>query len=367
MPESGRNRPPADPIKSRLGRPLRVRRDPFDTESEGQARGSSRSLKPRPPRRGDRNVTVDRGPVRSKLKRASGLLLDYRLRWPRRILLFFVSPLVILLGIWASLFGSADDEKTATRAPAVVETEPSTVPTTTRNVVTTSVAVAAPPSTGSQGTSVEDPDWSTIVRSIVLLYSPRCEIAGSGTLVLDGSFILTNAHVATDERGEPCDLQVAVVDSPRDTPQWVANAAVIESAIDQDLDLAVVRVVDELGNATELRNRQPIQLALSESFAFAQEIKVIGYPGMGGSTISQTSGQVSGFEEDFVKTDAKMGPGVSGGAAFSADTGAFLGVPTSGSSAAIGSSGEMEGDWLGWIRPVSYAQPLLAKAKRSSN
>ena len=165
MPESGRNRPPADPIKSRLGRPLRVRRDPFDTESEGQARGSSRSLKPRPPRRGDRNVTVDRGPVRSKLKRASGLLLDYRLRWPRRILLFFVSPLAILLGIWASLFGSADDEKTATRAPAVVETEPSTVPTTTRNVVTTSVAVAAPRQSQKR-VSVETPLVEWTVRPV---------------------------------------------------------------------------------------------------------------------------------------------------------------------------------------------------------
>jgi S1-C subfamily serine protease len=133
------------------------------------------------------------------------------------------------------------------------------------------------------------------------------------------------------------------------------------------MDLAVVRIVDSLGNAITLRDRQPIEVAVSESFVFAQEIKVIGYPGMGGDTISQTSGEVSGFEEDYVKTDAKMGPGVSGGAAFSADTGVFLGVPTAGSSPAIGSSGEMEGDWLGLIRPVSYAHTLLAEAKRSSN
>ena len=65
---------------------------------------------------------------------------------------------------------------------------------------------------------------------------------------------------------------------------------------------------------------------------------------------------------DFYKTSAKMGPGVSGGAAFSAVTGEFVGVPTAGSSSA-----EDGGDILGLIRPNRYVIPLLDRVKRADN
>ena len=298
-----------------------------------------------------------------------------RNRRPVQVVLLFGVLVGILAGTWSLLFNSGESVSEAERASAIAQTTTSVLPTTTRNAVTTSRPAAqtttsvipAIPSTPVQSPSVGEPDWATIARSVVLLDSPQCGIAGSGTLVLDGGFVLTNAHVVTDGYGGSCELDVWVIESPRDLPIWAAGAVVVESALDQVMDLAVVRIVDSHGNFTRLWDRQPIPLTMSDSFFVTQEIKVIGYPGMGGYTISVTGGEVSGFDGDFVKTDAKMGPGVSGGAAFSTDTGEFLGVPTAGSAAAVGSSGEMKGDWLGWIRPAIHAQPLLQAAKRSSN
>ena len=363
MPNHRRDRPPEGPVhESDLSPPLLEGDEELEGSFPTGTHGDETELWPLDPLGG--TPTSGQSRARQAIKREANGTRNVRLA---QVLFFFIFPIAVVAGIWGFMFRSGGDEKPAARAPAVVETATSlAVPTTVLDVTATSVRVASQP-TVSEKPGVDEPAWATIVRSIVLLNSPQCELAGSGTLVLDGSFILTNAHIATDESGRGCDLEVWVVDSPRDPPHWVADAVVIGSAVDQLMDLAVVRIVDSLGNAITLRNRQPIQLAVSESFVFAQKIKVIGYPGMGGNTISQTSGEVSGFEGNFVKTDAKMGPGISGGAAFSVDTGAFLGVPTSGSSASMGSSGEMEGDWLGWIRPVSYAQTLLAKAKRSSN
>ena len=67
---------------------------------------------------------------------------------------------------------------------------------------------------------------------------------------------------------------------------------------------------------------------------------------------------------DFYKTSAKMGAGVSGGAAFSVATGEFIGVPTGASSSEDPTD---SGDILGLIRPSSYAVPLLERAEELSN
>ena len=98
-------------------------------------------------------------------------------------------------------------------------------------------------------------------------------------------------------------------------------------------------------------------------------MKLLGFPGMGGLRISMTPGEQSGWwdgeEADlwsgqFYKTSAKMGPGISGGAAFEAETGEFVGVPTG-----RGDDSGGEGDILGLVRPGHYALRLLEAAERA--
>ena len=69
-------------------------------------------------------------------------------------------------------------------------------------------------------------------------------------------------------------------------------------------------------------------------------LAVIGFPGLGGSTVTFTDGVVAGFldeDEDgvyeWIKTDTEMNPGNSGGLAID-QQGAFIGVPSAGYSRA---------------------------------
>ena len=210
-------------------------------------------------------------------------------------------------------------------------------------------------------------NWDRLTRSIVLLNSPGCGLSGSGTLVLRSDHVLTNAHVVFDD-GKPCDLEVYASESPDVDPEWIAYAVAVPQATDHLHDLAVVRLVDEHGNPVSIEDRSSITIS-DQELAIGNRIKVLGFPGMGGIKITITpgeqagwwTGEGNGWEGDFYKTSAKMGPGISGGAAFTELGGDFIGIPTGGKESPEG------GDVLGLIRPSSYAVPLIEKAAAFSD
>jgi len=211
-------------------------------------------------------------------------------------------------------------------------------------------------------------DWEQIARSVVLIAVPDCggdAWMGSGTIVLDGGHVLTNHHVVDSPW---CEILVLGVESTKDIPVFIAYAEVIPSALDQKLDLAVLRLVDGNGRPTKAFGRPPIEIH-REEIGLGTPMKLLGFPAMGGARISMTPGEQSGWWEDeefdiwsekFYKTSAKMGPGISGGAAFETETGEFVGVPTG-----RGDDSEGEGDILGLVRPGRYALPLLESAERA--
>ena len=192
---------------------------------------------------------------------------------------------------------------------------------------------------------------------------------GSGTIVLDGGHVLTNHHVVIDDFGGFCELKVWGMESLKDYPVWVAYGEVIPQALDRGLDLAVIRLVDGDRRPARAERRTPIEVSRRE-LDLGDEMKVLGFPGMGGEKLTMTPGEFSGWWTDeefdywtgeFYKTSAKMGPGVSGGAAFNAETGEFVGVPTGMDWA----ESNERGDILGLVRPGRYAIPLLAAAERA--
>ena len=226
----------------------------------------------------------------------------------------------------------------------------------------------------TQTSPVEEVDWDQLAHSVVLIEVVDCGGAaweGSGTIVLNGGHVLTNHHVVIDDFGGFCELKVWGMESLKDYPVWVAYGEVIPQALDRELDLAVIRLVDGSGRPTKAVGRTPIEVSRRE-LDLGDEMKVLGFPGMGGEKLTMTPGEISGWWTDeifdlwtgeFYKTSAKMGPGVSGGAAFSAETGDFAGIPTGhGSDRDIV---ESPGDILGLVRPGKYAVPLLEAAERA--
>jgi hypothetical protein len=108
-------------------------------------------------------------------------------------------------------------------------------------------------------------------------------------------------------------------------------------AVDYELDLAVIKIVSDLdGKPIDTK-----QLALdhvlagdSDLLELGDLIRILGYPGIGGETITFTEGSVSGFTRvrgvdgrAWIKTDATIAGGNSGGLAANAD-GQIIGVPT---------------------------------------
>lgn len=162
---------------------------------------------------------------------------------------------------------------------------------------------------------------------------------GSGVIVSESGYILTNNHVieGADE------IDVILNDSRH------ARASVIGS--DPDSDLAVLKI--------ELDKLPVIVLGNSDSLQVGDPVLAIGNPFGVGQTV--TSGIVSALGrnqlgintfENFIQTDAAINPGNSGGALVDA-SGNLLGINTAIYSRSGGNMG------IGFAIPVATAQQVL--------
>jgi len=182
---------------------------------------------------------------------------------------------------------------------------------------------------------------------------------GSGTVVVDGQHVLTNAHVVLTASGGVCsDYYVGFTERFEDPPsRWVPAELVAYEAGPRDSegnvslpDLAVLRLSRRSG-----RTAVPVGVQRLEP---GDEIVTLGFPGTGGETMTLTRGAYSGMLEsgdhDYIKTDADISPGNSGGAAFDGQ-GNFVGVPTAGSPPERGFTE------VGLLIPAAEATRFLAR------
>lgn len=190
--------------------------------------------------------------------------------------------------------------------------------------------------------------------------------AGSGSLVDAGGYILTNFHVIGDpDSGDLYNTRgliwIGVPPAGSAQPPEVLYRAELVDA-DRDLDLALLRIVGTHGGSALPENLGlgVLPIGNSDGVQIGDTITVLGYPGIGGNTLTVTRGGVAGFLPGWFKTDAETNNGNSGGAAIN-DAGELIGVPTAGSSES-GDSEHLPGK-IGLIRPINLAQSLLEKIK----
>jgi len=175
------------------------------------------------------------------------------------------------------------------------------------------------------------------IVAIVEIEGDRVEgWSGSGTIISEDGLVLTNAHVVLSDRYyDVVDLVVSITTAEDQPPQPMFYADVLQA--DANLDLAVIKVRSDLqGNAVNFSDLgiEPVPLGSSDDLQLGDEIVIIGYPGIGGETITLTRGEVSGFTAEdpygnraFIKTSATIAGGNSGGLAATAQ-GEIIGVPT---------------------------------------
>ena len=167
----------------------------------------------------------------------------------------------------------------------------------------------------------------------------RSSSLGSGVIVSDQGYVLTNHHVveAADE------IEVALADARR------AKARLVGS--DPDTDLAVLKL--------DMKNLPAVTFAQSEQARVGDIVLAIGNPYGVGQTVTQGIISALGRShlgintfENFIQTDASINPGNSGGALVDIN-GNLLGINT----AIITRSGGSQG--IGLAIPSSLAKQVM--------
>ena len=249
---------------------------------------------------------------------------------------------------------------------AVVLAPQSTATSVAKLIPTQTVALSAPASvpTATGPTSLDVIGRARMAAVWIVVPEDNSDNAwiGSGSIIDARGLILTNYHVVrnvdTNKPYNAKDLIGVFVQSSTDKPPDRAFFAQIV-VMDGNLDLAILKLTST-GDGKPL----PANLGLtvvplgdSETVKDDQDIRAIGFQQGSGmswkdATVTTLKGTVSGFVENhaWIKTDAQIDHGISGGLAINA-AGELIGIPTAGAGK------------IGYIRPINLAKPLIAQAK----
>ncbi len=234
---------------------------------------------------------------------------------------------------------------------------------------TPSVRPSASPTPGSGSTSqglVEEALHNALLSTVQIMVpiDSNSGSSGSGSILTSRGHILTNFHVIGDpDTGQlynASGLIYVAVNPPdlRSDPEIRYVATLVEA--DTRLDLALLKI-SRLSSGQSL----PPDLALnvmplgdSDTVNIGDQLSIIGFPGLGGNTVTYTRGSVSGFltGEGWIKTDAEINSGNSGGAAIDG-SGKLVGIP----SAANAEKTRVPGK-IGLVRPINLAGRLVGLA-----
>lgn len=211
-----------------------------------------------------------------------------------------------------------------------VITTVSTTPPTSSTAVTTIPPVISPLPAG--GGALTEATIKSIVQVVQVDRLGPCAW-GSGTVVGNEFTVLTNFHVIESISDCPnAKLEVWTVSALDERPSPTHNAVVLGK--DETADLAILRITPKSISAPSLRPA-PIRSGTT----VGEEIFIIGFPNIGGSSITISKGIVSGYTKSegvsWIKTDASISGGNSGGAAVNTK-GELVGVPTMASASENG-------------------------------
>lgn len=218
---------------------------------------------------------------------------------------------------------------------------------------------------------------------------------GSATIVTPDGLLLTNAHLIDNDPTafEKVLFVVSLTLDPAKPPVETYFAEPVTGMVDFEADLAILKITtdmkyNEIDPST--LNLPVVPLGDSDQINLGDTLTILGYPGIGGDTITLTSGNVGGFtaqkqygERAFIKTAASISGGTSGGVALD-NNGFMVGVPTQ-----LGYGGQDDvvdcrivtdtngdgktdyrdqcipvGGFINALRPVNLAKPMIELAKQ---
>ncbi|MDQ3927750.1 MAG: serine protease, partial [Chloroflexota bacterium] len=224
----------------------------------------------------------------------------------------------------------------------------------------------------------------------------------SGSIISSDGFILTNHHctdvegaiqqIAPELRNPKTAILVSLTkkDDEPPVPSFFAEVRA-QSPADGGLDIAVLQITQDLNgkpvDGSTLR-LPTVTIGDSDALKLGQRIHLFGYQGIGGDTITFTSGDVSGFSykqgvegRAWIKHTATAAGGNSGGTAVN-EKGELIGIPTQmgyGDADSIADCRRLAdtngdgvidendscipgGGFINAVRPVNIAKPFIKQA-----
>ncbi|MFT4092507.1 MAG: trypsin-like peptidase domain-containing protein [Niabella sp.] len=207
-----------------------------------------------------------------------------------------------------------------------------------------------PNSRGSSGDPFEDFFGDMFGGSMGPQIRPEQKASGSGVIISQDGYIVTNNHVVVDQEGNPVsEIKVSLNEGKK-----VYNAKIVGR--DANTDLAVLKI-----DATNLPylvygNSNDVQLGqwvLAVGYPFTLEATVTaGIVSAKGRSIGINSSQSNSPVESFIQTDAAVNPGNSGGALINTN-GELIGI----NSAILAPTGTYAG--YSFAIPVSIVKKVV--------
>lgn len=214
----------------------------------------------------------------------------------------------------------------------------------------------------NQSSNVSGSLLTDIASSIVSLYCIADSYSGN---VQQGSGILfktassndissyqvqTNLHVIATSDGSSSKCFVVLYPNYKNSSVYLVFGSKNFRFYSNNIDVAFLEpeIIQHVAagslNDLEIFARSQSKSSNCDSISIGDHLTVLGYPGIGGESLTATDGIVSGFEFEgslrYIKTSAKIEQGNSGGVAIK-DSGCILGIPTYVSTGKIESIGRI--------------------------
>ncbi len=193
--------------------------------------------------------------------------------------------------------------------------------------------------------------------------------SGSGTIIDPKGIILTNRHVIEGAYMNTCFIGFieSISQEPNFGNEGNYNLAEVKYYTStDDMDAAILYLDNPTNKSYPYVN---IWDSNSDTLQFGDKIEAIGFPSIGGSTITYTSGDFSGFggqsdgTQNYIKSTAQLEHGNSGGASYN-PKGHFIGIPTMVVAGTLNSlsyilSVNSIKNWLSGILGSGYTQEVI--------
>ncbi|MDP3953242.1 MAG: serine protease [bacterium] len=150
-------------------------------------------------------------------------------------------------------------------------------------------------------------------------------------------YVQTSLHVIETSDGSLASCTIEIYPNQANFENYNTFASTGYSLFSSDVDLAYIVPQETTGSRAGSLGSLSIyalpssQTNICQTVEIGDHVSVLGYPKIGGKSLTVTDGIVSGFEirngERYIKTSAKIDQGNSGGIAIK-DSGCVIGIPT---------------------------------------